>query len=113
MAARRWSMQKFTRTLTREIEVSGERLAVTLSEQGLSIRPVGSRRPPLALDWAAVLAAARGGQAAQKPGDDLAALLTRLDAWLKRHRPRYAAGLLPGANDAELEKLATALGRPL
>ena len=45
-------MQKFTRALTREIEVGGERLAVTLSEQGLSVRPVGSRRPPHTMSWA-------------------------------------------------------------
>ena len=39
-------MQQFTRSLTREIEVGGERLAVTLSKEGLSVRPVGGRRPP-------------------------------------------------------------------
>lgn len=46
-------MQKFTRALTREIEVAGERLAVTLSAEGLSVRPVGSRRPPYTMSWAA------------------------------------------------------------
>ena len=41
-------MQKFARWLTREIEVSGVRLAVTLDQDGLNIRPVGSQRdrPP-------------------------------------------------------------------
>jgi cell wall assembly regulator SMI1 len=46
-------MQKFTRALTREIEVAGERLAVTLSGEGLSVRPVGSRRQPYCMSWAA------------------------------------------------------------
>jgi cell wall assembly regulator SMI1 len=46
-------MQKFTRALTREIEVAGERLAVTLNEEGLSVRPVGSRRQPYTMSWAA------------------------------------------------------------
>jgi cell wall assembly regulator SMI1 len=47
------AMQKFTRALTREIEVAGERLAVTLSAEGLSVRPVGSRRQPYTMSWAA------------------------------------------------------------
>jgi cell wall assembly regulator SMI1 len=46
-------MQKFTRALTREVEVAGERLAVTLSAEGLSVRPVGSRRQPYSMSWAA------------------------------------------------------------
>ncbi len=53
-------MQKFTRALTREIEIGSERLAVTLSEQGLSFRVVGKRRPPSDLSWAACLCAATG-----------------------------------------------------
>ncbi len=48
-------MQKFTRPLTREIEVAGERLALTLHDQGLSVRPVGSRKPPWEFPWATVL----------------------------------------------------------
>jgi cell wall assembly regulator SMI1 len=57
-------MQEFTRTLTREINVGGERLAVTLSKEGLSVRSVGSRRPPHNLSWEACLCAcvAGGGQ---------------------------------------------------
>src|SRR5208337_1297900 len=54
------TMQEFTRSLTREIQVDGERLAVTLDKEGLSIRPVGSRRPPSSLSWAACLCAAVG-----------------------------------------------------
>lgn len=51
-------MQKFTRNITREITVAGERLALTLSEEGLSVRAVGTRRPPLQLSWGAALVAA-------------------------------------------------------
>src|SRR5262249_4866957 len=57
-------MQKFTRALTREIELAGERLAVTLSEAGLSVRPVGSRRPPHEMSWAAALCVLAGKPAA-------------------------------------------------
>jgi cell wall assembly regulator SMI1 len=48
-------MQQFTRALTREIEVGGERLALTLSKEGLSVRPVGGRRPPYTMSWEACL----------------------------------------------------------
>jgi len=51
-------MQKFTRNLTREITLAGERLALTLSEEGLQVRAVGTRRPPLQLSWGAALVAA-------------------------------------------------------
>jgi cell wall assembly regulator SMI1 len=48
-------VQKFTRSLTREVELAGERLAFTLSEQGIAVRPVGSRKPPREISWARVL----------------------------------------------------------
>jgi cell wall assembly regulator SMI1 len=54
-------MQQFTRNLTREIEVGGERLAITLSKEGLSVRPVGGRRPPHTMSWAACLCACVSG----------------------------------------------------
>jgi cell wall assembly regulator SMI1 len=133
-------MQKFTRALTREIEVGGERLAITLDEAGLSLRPVGSRKPAHELSWAAVVCALaaspsgaapaeaelleaietlRGGAAGAKAADPPAApesegvaeLLARLDAWLKKNRKRYHKGLLPGADDKALAKLEKALGR--
>jgi cell wall assembly regulator SMI1 len=55
------AMQQFTRNLTREIEVGGERLALTLSKEGLSVRPVGGRRPPHTMSWAACLCACVSG----------------------------------------------------
>jgi len=48
-------VQKFTRPITREIEIGGERLALTFSEQGIAVRPVGSRKPPKEITWAGVL----------------------------------------------------------
>ncbi|MFO0881427.1 MAG: SMI1/KNR4 family protein [Gemmataceae bacterium] len=53
-------MQKFTRPLTREIELGGERLAVTVAEDGVTIRPVGSRRTPPHFSWEALLCAMMG-----------------------------------------------------
>jgi hypothetical protein len=48
-------VQKFTRPLTREVEIAGERLALTLAEQGIAVRPVGSRKSPWESSWAKVL----------------------------------------------------------
>jgi hypothetical protein len=75
-------MQKFTRALTREIEVGGERLAVTLSEEGISVRPVGARRPPHTLSWAACVCASTGHPAAgpEPSADELAAAVKALKA---------------------------------
>ncbi len=60
-------MQQFTRSLTREIEVGGERLALTLSKEGLSVRPVGGRRPPHTMTWEEWLCACVSGNAGQQP----------------------------------------------
>jgi hypothetical protein len=48
-------VQKFTRPITREVEIGGERLAFTFTEQGLAVRPLGSRKPPREITWGAVL----------------------------------------------------------
>ena len=48
-------MQKFTRPIVREIELAGERLAVTFGEKGIDVRPVGSRKPPREMTWQAFL----------------------------------------------------------
>lgn len=48
-------MQKFTRPLTREIDVASERLALTLTDQGINVRLVGSRKAPWEFSWATVL----------------------------------------------------------
>ena len=69
-------MQKFTRSLTREIEVGGERVAVTLDADGVVLRPVGSRRPPHTVTWAGVLCAATApaGPATDQVAQAVAAL---------------------------------------
>jgi cell wall assembly regulator SMI1 len=88
-------MQQFTRALTREITVGGERLAVTFDKDGLSVRPVGSRRPPMALSWEAVVVActrqAGGGTgpATHEELDD--ALRTLKGGGDKAHRSRKPA----------------------
>lgn len=62
-------MQQFTRDLTREISVGGERLAITLSKEGLSVRPVGGRRPPFTMSWTAWVCACVA-EAGQEPMDE-------------------------------------------
>ena len=62
-------MQQFTRNLTREIVVGGERLALTLSKEGLSVRPVGGRRPPHTMTWEEWLCICVTGEG-QKPPDE-------------------------------------------
>jgi len=115
-------MQKFTRDLTREIEVDGERLALTLTEKGVSIRAVGSRKPPQDVTWAAVIAAARsapaaapaaGLVAASAPEEGLSAVLARLEAWLKVNRPAFLATLKKGAGPAAFEKVTRDTGLPV
>jgi cell wall assembly regulator SMI1 len=64
-------MQQFTRSLTREIEVGGERLAVTLSKEGLSVRPVGGRRPPHTMTWEAWVCACVAGAGGVPAGEQI------------------------------------------
>src|SRR5437870_2253392 len=71
-------MMKFTRPITREVEVGGERLAVTMGEQGVSFRPVGARRPPKELSWAAVLCCATGQYPQAGDASQVAAALQSL-----------------------------------
>jgi hypothetical protein len=66
-------VQKFTRPLTREITIAGERLALTFSEEGVSVRPVGSRRPPREISWSAFLHVLASGTSAEPSPDQLAA----------------------------------------
>jgi cell wall assembly regulator SMI1 len=73
-------VQKFTRPLTREIELAGQRLALTFTETGLAIRTVGSRRAPHEVSWATLIHSLAGlGEGAEAPTDeDLAAAVDRL-----------------------------------
>jgi cell wall assembly regulator SMI1 len=69
-------VQKFTRPITREIELAGERIAVTLSAEGISLRPVGSRATPRTFSWAAVLGAL--GEAKDPTPEQLTAAVAAL-----------------------------------
>ena len=89
-------MQKFTRPLTREIEVAGERLALTLHDQGLSVRPVGSRKPPWEFAWATVLHQLIGSGTAAGPqptAEQMAATLGLLKKG-QAGEPAAARGIL-------------------
>jgi hypothetical protein len=63
-------VQKFTRPITREIELGGERLALTFNEQGIAVRPVGSRKPPKEITWAGVLTHMTGPAAGAPPSPE-------------------------------------------
>jgi cell wall assembly regulator SMI1 len=66
-------VQKFTRPLTREITLAGERLALTFTEEGVSVRPVGSRKPPREVSWSAFFHLLAAGPSAEPSPDQLAA----------------------------------------
>jgi cell wall assembly regulator SMI1 len=73
-------VQKFTRPLTREIEVADTRLALTLDDRGISVRIVGSRRAPWEISWPAVLWQLTGhaGTVHSPTAEDLAAAVEKL-----------------------------------
>ncbi len=90
-------MQKFTRPITREIELGGERLALTLTEAGVSVRPVGSRRPPLELSWAALLGHMASGSAGEPSPEQLASAVQSLKGGARPSRPPSPAVATPPA----------------
>jgi cell wall assembly regulator SMI1 len=136
-------VQKFTRPLTREIDVAGERLALTLDSKGLSVRLVGSRKAAHEMTWAQLIYLLTTEQtgAARPTAEDLSraietlrkgappkpagetpavsgydrtrALLRRLEHWLAENRRHYLKGLRPGASPADLEALQTDIDTPL
>lgn len=73
-------MQKFTRPITREIELGGGRLALTLTEQGIAVRPVGSRRPPREISWARLVhqLTSAAGAGPEPSAEDLTAAVEAL-----------------------------------
>jgi len=118
-------MQKFTRALTREVELNGRRYAVTLSERGVALRPVGSRKPPQEASWEQIarwlgvelavaeeVATGASNEPAEAPRE-LTQLLGELDDWLEKNRPVFHEGLAQGADASQLQKLTQVLGRPL
>jgi cell wall assembly regulator SMI1 len=93
-------MQKFTRPLTREIELAGERLVLTLSADGISVRPVGARKPPHDMNWAELICCLAGSQTrrASAPGAD--ELNAALDALKKRGPAKPTSEAVPLAHQA-------------
>jgi hypothetical protein len=74
-------VQKFTRPLTREIGFAGDRLGVTLSEAGLSVRPVGARKPPHEISWEALLTLVAKAPPGHHPSaEELSAALAHIKA---------------------------------
>lgn len=69
--------QKFTRPITREVELAGERIALTFTDAGISARIVGTRSEPKELDWSAVVLALSQG-APPVSGEELAAAVKGL-----------------------------------
>lgn len=130
-------MQKFTRAITREVELAGERLAMTLDADGISVRFVGSRKPPLTGSWAAILSGlaqdadapseadvaaalermrsgkstprAATGETAAPAESSMTPMLARLEDWLAANRPRYHQTLRPGATPAEINAIGANL----
>jgi cell wall assembly regulator SMI1 len=103
-------MQKFTRALTREIEVGGERLSVTLDQEGLTLRPVGSRRPPHTMTWTAVVCACAGKPITgdSPPPEVTRAALDALKAGRKEKPAAPAAEPTPPADPPPAGPKATA-----
>ena len=81
-------MQKFTRPITREIEIGGERLALTFSEQGIAVRPVGSRKPPKEITWAGVLTHMTGPSAGPPSPEQLSAAVEQLRGSASKPAPK-------------------------
>ena len=81
-------MQKFTRPITREIEFGGERLALTISEQGIAVRPVGSRKPPKEITWAGVLTHMTGPSAGPPSPEQLSAAVEQLRGSASKPAPK-------------------------
>jgi cell wall assembly regulator SMI1 len=91
-------MQQFTRSLTREVEVGGERLAVTLGKEGISVRPVGGRRPPHKMTWEAWLCACVAGG-----GEPSAERIQEAIKAVKAGGPKEAENPAPAAKKAAPE----------
>jgi cell wall assembly regulator SMI1 len=102
-------MQKFTRPITREIELAGTRIACTLSERGISLRPVGSRKPPREISWGALVDLLTvSGQQTAGP-DEVAAAVERLKTGAA---PPPGAPVDPARAVAPEHRLAEAAPRP-
>ena len=98
-------MQQFTRALTREIEVGGERLAITLSKEGLSVRPVGGRRPPYTMSWTAWVCACVTGAGHEPAAEEVERVLkaVRAGAASGERQPAERGASAPRAKSHEVD----------
>jgi hypothetical protein len=71
-------MQKFTRVITREIELGDERLALTFSHDGISVRPIGTRKQPHSCSWASVVCHLTRENATEPTPEEIAAAVANL-----------------------------------
>jgi cell wall assembly regulator SMI1 len=122
-------MPKATRSQTREVEVGGVRLVVTLDDKGVSFQAADESGPPLTLSWTAALCGTNAGEPSaadvarvlkglegkggQTNSSGLPAVLARMEAWLKQKRRRFYKGLRTSATEEELAALGSALGKPV
>ncbi len=93
------TVQKFTRPITREIELGGGRLALTLTEQGIAVRPVGSRKPPREISWGQLLCQLTG-PAAGAPEPSAADLTAAVESLKKGEAGKASAVAAPTATAA-------------
>jgi cell wall assembly regulator SMI1 len=94
-------VQKFTRPITREIELGGERIALTLGEEGITLRLVGSRAVPRQLSWSAVVYAAAGEGKEPAPDQMAAAVATLRKLPGGKNTPKAKAAKQEEAQPAE------------
>ena len=101
-------MMKFTRPITREVELGGERLAVTMGEAGVSFRPVGSRKPPHEVSWAAILCCATGQTSSSTSPESVTAALQALRTAPAAPQQESHPEPQPGASEMHHEPAAAA-----
>lgn len=92
-------MQKFTRAITREIEVGGERVALTFTETGIQVRMVGSRRPPMELSWPAVVCQIASPANANPTAETLTQALDAIRGGKKTGKAAEPEGGRPGPEE--------------
>jgi cell wall assembly regulator SMI1 len=84
-------VQKFTRALTREIELAGQRLKITLDDKGIAVTLVGSRRPPREISWAALVTQLSTAEALEPDPAALAAAIESLKSSAPARKPARPA----------------------
>jgi hypothetical protein len=100
-------VQKFTRPITREIEIGGERLALTFSEQGIAVRPVGSRKPPKEIGWAGILTHMTGPSGSGTPSpEQVTAAVDQLRGSASKPAPTHEQAAQPASTPPSISPTA-------